>query len=94
VVLSSEISVNKVSGHVFCLGYSIIGIRTWILYVTRSRWTRSPTKPVNVLKTKTILRVHTATISCRCPFPMSTLGETFAFTDRRVRALTQFLYVP
>jgi hypothetical protein len=50
VVKSFEISVNEVCGHVFCLCYSIIGIGAWILDVTKSRRTCSPTEPVNVLK--------------------------------------------
>jgi len=80
VVLRFDISVNKVCGHVFCLCYSIIGIGVWILDVTRSRPTCSPTEPVNVIKTRTVVPVPTATISCRGPFPVSILGETFAFT--------------
>jgi hypothetical protein len=77
VVLSFEISINKVCGHVFCLRYSIIGLSAWILEVNRSRPTYSPTEPASVMKTKTVVPVPTATISCRCPFPLSILGETF-----------------
>jgi hypothetical protein len=75
VVFNFEISVNEVCGHVFCLCYSIVGLGAWILEVTRSRRTCTPTEPVNVMKTKTILPVHRATISCRCPFPVYTLYE-------------------
>jgi hypothetical protein len=99
VVLSFEISVNEVCGHVFCSCYSIIGIGAWILDVTRSRRTCSPTEPVNVMKTKTILPMHTATISCRYPFPVSILGETFAFTGLpawtvSVCTVTDRVYLP
>ena len=94
MVLSFEISVNEVRGHVFCLCYSIIGIGAWILDVTRSRRTCSPTEQVNVMKTKTILPVHTATISCRYTFPVSTLGETFVFTGFPAWAHEQCLFAP
>ena len=92
MVLSFDISVNKVWGHVFCFCYSIIGIGAWILDVTGARPTCSPTEPVNVMKTKTVVPVPTATIPCRCPFPVSILGETFAFTGLPAWAPEQCLF--